>query len=207
MANGAAVDWLHRRNGGILSRLLLGIVDGFARIFLVRASSVEVGTGSRVSWRKVRANRGSLKIGSGCIVHARIDLDDSSGRVSIGDGTYVGASHIVCHTRVEIGNDVIISWAVTIVDHDSHSLDERQRRDDVAQWRLGRKSWAGVGIKPVRIGDRSWIGFGATILKGVSVGEGAVVGAKSVVTRDVPPYSLVAGNPARVVRELDHGGR
>jgi galactoside O-acetyltransferase len=136
------------------------------------------------------------------IVHARIDFDSAQGSVTVGDRTYIGASHIVCHTKVALGDDVMISWGVTIVDHDSHALNAAARRDDVLLWAQGRKSWAGVKISPVNIGSRAWIGFGATILKGVTVGEGAVIGAKSVVTRDVPPYCVVAGNPARVVREL-----
>lgn len=146
-----------------------------------------------------------MKIGNDCIVHARIDFDSTKGVVTIGSRTYIGTSHIVCHTKVDIGDDVIISWGVTIVDHDSHSLYASARHDDVLLWGKGRKSWAGVKINPVVIRDRSWIGFGATILKGVTVGEGAVIGAKSVVTRDVPPNCVVAGNPARVIRSLGDG--
>jgi galactoside O-acetyltransferase len=56
--------------------------------------------------------------------------------------------------------------------------------------------------KPVKIEDKVWIGFNSIILKGVTVGEGAIVGAGSVVTKDVPPYTIVAGNPARIIREL-----
>ena len=59
-----------------------------------------------------------------------------------------------------------------------------------------------VKIAPVRIGDKAWIGFNAIILKGVTVGEGAIVAAGAVVTKDVPPYTIVAGNPARVIRTL-----
>jgi acetyltransferase-like isoleucine patch superfamily enzyme len=73
------------------------------------------------------------------------------------------------------------------MDFDAHALE----RD--GEW--------GPTEAPVRIGDRVWIGARATILKGVRVGEGAVIGAGSVVTRDVPARALVAGNPARVVRE------
>ena len=209
-APGLSGDWGRQavqviRCGVFVKQLLLSTLDALARIFLLRGARVTVGSGSQVSWRKLRANPGSLKIGSGCIVHARIDIDDPGGVVTIGNDTYIGASHIVCHTRVAIGDDVIISWGVTIADHDSHSLDARQRAEDVALWRMGRKSWTGVGIRPVHIGNRAWIGFGASVLKGVTVGEGAVVGANAVVTRDVPPYSLVAGNPARIVRRLDYG--
>ncbi len=57
--------------------------------------------------------------------------------------------------------------------------------------------------KPVNIGDDVWIGGGATILPGVTVGKGAVVAAAAVVTKDVPPFALVAGNPARVIKKLD----
>jgi len=98
-----------------------------------------------------------------------------------------------------------MSWGVTVVDHDSHSLNWTERQHDVADWTRGVKRWDSVTVRPVRIGNKTWIGFGASILKGVSVGEGAVVGANAVVTRDVPPYTVVAGNPARVVRQLKQG--
>ncbi len=79
----------------------------------------------------------------------------------------------------------------------------RQRRTDVADWMRGHKDWTHVAIAAVTIADRAWIGFGATILKGVTVGEGAVVAAQSVVTRDVAPWTVVAGNPAREIRRMD----
>lgn len=185
--------------------MLFRAVDALALLASKGSGRLSAGSGSCVSWRKVRANGGVVRIGSNCIVHARIDLDSATGEVTIGNRVYIGASHIICHTRVDIGDDAIISWDVTIVDHDSHSLDAATRRDDVMHWGGGRKSWSGVNISPVTIGRHSWIGFGATILKGVTVGEGAVVGAKSVVTRDVPPRCLVAGNPARIIRTLSDG--
>jgi acetyltransferase-like isoleucine patch superfamily enzyme len=60
---------------------------------------------------------------------------------------------------------------------------------------------------PVIIGNSVWIGVNSTILKGVTIGEGSVVGAGSVVTKDVPPWTIVAGNPARVIREIPENER
>jgi len=171
-----------------------------------RQSRFEVGVGSTVRWWGLRAiRRGAVQIGRDCIVHCRIDFDSPGGVVRIGDRCYIGRSHLVCHTGITLGDDVIISWGVTVVDHDSHPLDWMKRRQDVADWKAGIKRWDGVPIAPVRIEDRAWIGFGASILKGVTIGEGAVVGAQSVVTRDVPPYTVVAGNPARAIRRLAGG--
>ena len=61
---------------------------------------------------------------------------------------------------------------------------------------------AEVKISPVRINDRAWLGFNSIILKGVTIGEGAIIGAGSVVTKDVPAYTIVAGNPARIIQEI-----
>ena len=95
-----------------------------------------------------------------------------------------------------------MSWGVTIVDHDFHSTDWTKRENDVREWRRGRKVWDHVAHAPVTIADKVWIGFNVSVLKGVTIEEGAVVGACSVVTRDIPAYSLAAGNPARVIRTL-----
>ena len=143
-----------------------------------------------------------LRIGAESVIRCRIDFDSADGKVIIGDRCYLGASHLICHTSINIGNDVIVSWGVTIVDHDSHALSWAGRLSDVEDWKKGIKKWENVAVRPVRIGDKVWIGFGASILKGVTVGEGAVIGAQSVVTRDVPPFTVVAGNPAKVVRQL-----
>lgn len=179
----------------LLNRLLARRVAGRTRI--------EVGPGSRIRWWSLRHIRGGdVRIGRDCIVHCRIDFDSPGGAVRMGDRCYVGNSHLVCHTGITLGDDVIISWGVTVVDHNSHSIDWAQRRSDVADWMQGIKRWDHVPVAPVRIGSKAWIGFGATILKGVTIGEGAVVGAQSVVTKDVAPYTVVAGNPARVIRHL-----
>jgi acetyltransferase-like isoleucine patch superfamily enzyme len=114
----------------------------------------------------------------------------------------VGNGLIAIADRVEIGNDVMIAWGVTIVDHNSHSVRYSERKGDTEKWLLGTKDWASVKIAPVRIEDKAWIGFEAAILKGVTIGEGAIVAARAVVTKSVSAWTLVAGNPAKVVREL-----
>ena len=64
------------------------------------------------------------------------------------------------------------------------------------------KDWSSVKTKPIKVCKDSWIGMNALILKGVTIGEGAIVAASSVVTKDVPPFTVVAGNPAKEVKKL-----
>ena len=180
-----------------------GIINwgvGFAiRLF----GNVSVGPHTYVRWWGLRSCRKNLvRIGRESIVRGRLDFDGPLGEIRIGDRCYLGASHLVCHTGIVIGDDVIISWGVTIVDHNSHSVNWEERRNDVGNWARGEKRWESVTVAPVLIENKAWIGLRAIILKGVRVGEGAVVGAGAVVTKDVPPYVVVAGNPARIVRRL-----
>jgi galactoside O-acetyltransferase len=147
-----------------------------------------------------------VAIGEGSIVAARLCADRPESEIRIGSRTFIGRSTIICAQGVTIGDDVLISWGCQIVDHDSHALDWADRASDVSDWYKGSKDWSKVPCAPVVIGNRVWIGFNALVLKGVHIGDGAVVAAGSVVTRDVPANSLVGGNPARVIRELANNG-
>lgn len=143
-----------------------------------------------------------MKVGADCIINARISFDRSGAEFACGDRCYIGASHVVTAHRIDLGDDVVISWGVTIVDHNSHAIACAERASDVLDWARGEKDWTHVKTAPVRICDKAWIGFNAIVLKGVTIGEGAIVAAGAVVTKDVAPYTIVAGNPARVVRAL-----
>lgn len=184
--------------------MLRKLANGLARRRAERDAVVSVAASARVDWRRVQLRpRSRLVVGAGSIFEGSISSDREGSCVLIGERTYVGNSMLVTAERIEIGSDVLVSWGCTIVDHDSHRLEWSLRRHDIDEYREGRKNWGGIAIRPVTIGDKAWIGFNVIILKGVHVGEGAVVAAGSVVTRDVAPFTLAAGNPARAIRNLE----
>lgn len=143
-----------------------------------------------------------LTIGDQSIVEARVVFERPGGTVNIGSRTFIGGSSVLCASHINIGDDVLVSFGVTIVDHDSHSPVFSKRSQDVTMWLEGKKDWTHVKTNPIIIQDKSWIGMHSIILEGTTIGTGAVVGAGSVVTRDVPPYTVVAGNPARIIKTL-----
>lgn len=157
---------------------------------------------SFLSYDRIHAKKGCiLSVDELCQIDGSIAFEREHASVSIGKRVFMNGI-IITAEGVTIGNDVLISWGVTIVDHDSHSPIFSQRARDVVMWREHEKDWTHVSIKPVTISDKVWIGFNSIILCGVTVGEGAVIGAGSVVTRDVPAWTVAAGNPARFIREI-----
>lgn len=138
-------------------------------------------------------NQGFMRIGGGTIlrsVNVPVELATGpEGRLEIGDRCFInyGAS-IGALSHIVIGNRVNIGTYVMIIDSEFHGLYDRDTPP---------------APEPVRIEDDVWIGSKASILPGVTIGRGAVVGTGSVVTKDVPPFAVVAGVPAKVVRELD----
>lgn len=146
----------------------------------------------------------SLHVGSDTNLAATMVLECSGAAIRVGERTHIGARSLLdAAVSIVVGDDVLISFDVLVFDHDSHALAFSDRRHDVVEWNHGRKDWSRVPTAPVVISNKCWVGARAIILKGVTLGEGAVVGAGSVVTRDVAPWTLVAGNPARVIRTLE----
>jgi acetyltransferase-like isoleucine patch superfamily enzyme len=187
---------------GILSGCIR-MINEISRYLVKRRNTVSVGVGSKINWpRLLSARAGSLTVGAGCIINAKCNFDIAGAEIHIGDRCYIGKSSLVSGSSITLGDDVIISWGVTIVDHNSHSLQWRDRQSDVADWHLGKKDWSNIDRRPIALGNKVWVGFNAIILKGVTIGEGAIVGAGSVVTKDVPAYTIVAGNPAAVIRAI-----
>ena len=128
------------------------------------------------------------------------------GTCTVGDYTLLNGALIMAEERIEIGSYCLISWNVGIADSDFHPLDPAQRRQDalaLAPFLADRPERPPLVTRPVIIRDNVWIGMGAVILKGVTIGENAVVAAGAIVTRDVPANSVVAGNPAKIVKTLE----
>jgi acetyltransferase-like isoleucine patch superfamily enzyme len=123
--------------------------------------------------------------------------------VTVGDYTLINGALIMAEERITIGSYCLISWNVGIADSDFHPMDPALRRlDAIAVNPFTRARRPFIGKAPVTIGDNVWIGMNSTILKGVTIGDNSVVGAGAVVSRSVPANSVVAGNPARIVRRL-----
>jgi acetyltransferase-like isoleucine patch superfamily enzyme len=137
------------------------------------ASLGSCGTGVTLPFDCIVTSPGTVSIG-----------DD----VSIGRGTWLSA----VNARITIGNKVLLAPEVAIICGDHHI-------GDVGRYMFDVQDKAPQDDQPVVVEDDVWIGFRAIVLKGVTIGRGSVVGAGSVVTRDVPRYSIVAGAPARVV--------
>ncbi len=187
---------------------LIKLLDFLAYRRLIKSTVKYVGLGAKVSFRKITAKKNcQLEIGNNSIVEASVFFDKDDAKIVIGDRTFIGASTVVCAKNIIIGSDVLISWGCTIVDHDSHSVIFNNRSKDVQKWFHGLKDWNDVKVASVMINDKAWLGFNVIVLKGVTIGEGAVIGAGSVVTKDVPPYTINVGNPAHVIRDIPQDER
>ena len=117
-------------------------------------------------------------------------------RLQIGDNVGMSCSALVCRTGIVIGNNVRIGGNTVIYDTDFHSLRADIRTAPVEDPAYTRNA-------PVRIEDNAFIGAHTTILKGVTIGRNAIVGAGSVVSKSVPANQIWAGNPAKFIKEID----
>lgn len=118
----------------------------------------------------------------------------SGGRLEIGDYSGASSACIWCINHITIGNNVKIGADVVLMDNDAHSLDYMLRRDPRADQATSA---------PIQIGDDVLIGARTIVLKGVKIGARSIIGAGSVVTKDIPSDSIAAGNPCKVIKNLN----
>lgn len=151
----------------------------------------------------IRGEKSSINVGSKTHILGELLTFRHAGHIQVGEDCYVGEnSRIWSANQIRIGNRVLISHNVNIHDTDGHPLDKELRYSHFLEIVTNGHPKSGLNIpsSTIQIHDDAWIGFNVTVLKGVTIGEGAVVGASSVVTKNVPPNSIYAGNPACFIR-------
>jgi acetyltransferase-like isoleucine patch superfamily enzyme len=181
------------------------LLEWRARQKLRSQPNLRIAKSAKISYRRLSLRPTNvLAIGEGSIIEGSLVFEREGGEIAIGCNTFVGPSLLACATRIEVGDDVHIAWGCDIVDHNSHAIAWSKRKNDVRDWYVGRdkKDWSNVVTSPVKIGDKCWIGMNVIVLKGVEIGEGAIVAAGAVVTKSIPPWTISGGNPARVIREI-----
>ncbi|MEO8842383.1 MAG: acyltransferase [Kofleriaceae bacterium] len=149
-----------------------------------------------------------IEVGAGCLIDGILVTEAPRAIVRVGSNVSIGGRTLLAAVKsIVVEDDVLISYECIISDSDNHNLRYSLRKTDLRDWLAGRHDWSKVETRPVRICKGAWIGARVIVTKGVTIGEGAVCGMGSVVTKDVAPYTVVAGNPARVIKELPVGER
>ncbi|HWH70110.1 MAG TPA: acyltransferase [Candidatus Sulfotelmatobacter sp.] len=161
-------------------------------------------TGPKV-FARFRSQRGpALVIGRGCTLEGVHFAINPRGQVTIGENCAFYGSVLLCELELRIGNHVYLGWNAVLSDSDFHPTEVAERHADVLACSpigegQGRRPYPSG---PVIVGNDVYIGHNATVLKGVTIGDGAFIEPGAVVSRDVPPRARVLGNPATVVEIL-----
>ncbi|MEP6663643.1 MAG: acyltransferase [Verrucomicrobiota bacterium] len=147
-----------------------------------------------------------VRIGNGASTYLGTMFDvGPCGKVTLGEYALVHGAHIICDSEIFIGDYALISWNVVLMDTYRLPQDRALRRIELEAVAARAKRFFSslAPAKPIRIERNVWIGFESCILPGVTIGEGSIVGARSVVAENVPPFTIVAGNPARIIRQIE----
>jgi acetyltransferase-like isoleucine patch superfamily enzyme len=185
---------VHVNRSKYLSRILKTNPFELWRILMIALTTAKyryllrcIGKGTVVGVRTEIVNSNNVKIGKDCLLQDAVYLRaGTEGKITLGDRAAINSfARLFGHGSIEIGEDAQIGpgCLITTTDHNIYENLE-------------------ASFRKVTIGKRAWIGANVTVLPGISIGDYAVVGAGSVVTRDVPAYSVVVGVPARVIKEI-----
>lgn len=174
------------------------------------SSNISLGQDVRIgSYAAIPTDIGSICIGDRTWFEGTLNLfpHNIDCTFTIGTDSYVGdGTRIWCAKKIAIGNRVLIAHNVDIFDTTTHPIDKRLRYEHEIVLKthgMPKEKYETIEEASVVIEDDVWVGCNAIILKGVRIGEGAIVAAGSVVVKDVPPNTMVAGNPARIVKRLE----
>ncbi|MFT7587658.1 MAG: serine acetyltransferase [Cellvibrionaceae bacterium] len=177
----------------------MDILDIFADIIAVLRArfylrKTKLGRKVRVNGKPIINSHGQIIIADRCRLVATmggLELGaGTDGTLEIGESTFINyGTSIVAMQHVRIGKDCNIGTYCMIMDNDFHRLEPERRNERPKS-------------EPIIIGDNVWLGGKVIVLKGVTIGDGSVIAAGSIVTKDIPARSLAAGSPARVIRQL-----
>jgi len=126
--------------------------------------------------------------------------------ITIGNGVYIG-KNVSIEANARIGDYSIIANAVSFIGRHDHDISQVGIPVRFSRWIGDKDVSESIKNEIIDVGIDVWIGYGAVILSGVHIGRGAIVAASSVVTKDVPPYAIVAGNPAKTIKFRFGGDR
>ena len=143
--------------------------------------------------------------GSGCYDRASFSVGEN-GKIEIGEFTILNGSTFICNNQISVGNHCMFAWGSVITDSwiNEKKINLQQKRALLSLAAKDNRRIMPVNStsKAILIEDNVWVGFDAIILPGVTLGRGCIVGSKSVITRNVPAYAVIAGNPAKIIRYL-----
>lgn len=151
-------------------------------------------------------NKEAITVGKLTHVRGELLVFEHGGNISIGDHCFIGeGSRIWSAKKISIGNRVLISHHVNIHDNISHPLDAEGRHKDFLHiFQQVPAPAPDLRAEEISIGDDAWIGFNVSILKGVTIGKGAIIGACSVITRDVPDFAVVVSKTEQEIVKYVH---
>jgi acetyltransferase-like isoleucine patch superfamily enzyme len=199
-----------------LIRFLLRVIQyiraswwGLVEPIYARSQGVVVGNKVRFFGSPIisLAPNSTIEIGEKCVICSVSEMTalgvnhpvvlrtiDTGASIYIGENTGISGATIVAQKKVSIGRECLLGANVVIADTDFHTITSLNRRFNSIK--------SEIGSAPIEIKDNVFIGMNSVILKGVTIGVNSVVAAGSVVAKDVPPNTIVAGNPAKIIREL-----
>jgi acetyltransferase-like isoleucine patch superfamily enzyme len=184
-----------------------GLLEYKARQYEQLTQTLSFGEGTRFYERSRIMNFSNnperIILGSNCHIYGMLTVFNYGGKIEIGNHCSVGEySRIVSGKNITIGNRVMIAHNVNILDNNSHPKSAHLRHEDFVTTYAGNSREFDLESAEIVIEDDVWIGFNSIILKGVRIGQGAIIGAGSIVVKDVEPWTVNVGNPLRCVQKL-----
>lgn len=192
---------LHERNASILKTNQQKNINDFYKKIAVIGENTRIFNEAKI-YNNLNV-RSKIVIGSNCDVRGEILTFGHGGEIIIGDYSFIGeGTRIWSAKKITIGNRVLISHNVNIHDNNSHSLDAKLRHEDFKYISsVGLQKENNLNEKEIIIEDDVWIGFNSTIMKGVKIGKGAIIGSNTVVLNDVPEYSVCIEDHTNIIKK------